>query len=262
MDTMKCFVIMPISDAEGYEKGHFTRVYEHLIKPAILSSGFEPVRADEKKNTNYIVIDILKMILESDMVICDLSSRNANVLYELGIRQAFNKKALLLKDRKTEKVFDIQGLRYIEYDESLRVDEVKKDVVRISESIIETHQAHENEVNSLIQLLSIKPASISNSVELSNETSLILKAIESIDDRLNNLEKKSPVLREHKFVPISKDLNNERFDIGNYVTVDNKEFGQITNVLNDGILIRTADQNLVKMSFDDPQLIRAIITPF
>ena len=36
----KCFIMMPISDAEGYDKGHFTRVYEHLIKPAVMDAGF------------------------------------------------------------------------------------------------------------------------------------------------------------------------------------------------------------------------------
>ena len=35
-DKKECFVIMPISDAEGYDKGHFTRVYEHLVKPAVI----------------------------------------------------------------------------------------------------------------------------------------------------------------------------------------------------------------------------------
>ena len=39
-DKKKCFVIMPISDAEGYDKGHFTRVYEHLVKPAVIEAGF------------------------------------------------------------------------------------------------------------------------------------------------------------------------------------------------------------------------------
>lgn len=48
-DKKKCFVIMPISDAEGYDKGHFTRVYEHLIKPAVIEAGFEPVRNDKKE---------------------------------------------------------------------------------------------------------------------------------------------------------------------------------------------------------------------
>jgi hypothetical protein len=42
-DKKKCFVIMPISDAEGYDKGHFTRVYEHLVKPAVIEAGFEPM---------------------------------------------------------------------------------------------------------------------------------------------------------------------------------------------------------------------------
>ena len=47
-DKKKCFVIMPISDAEGYDKGHFTRVYEHLVKPAVIEAGFEPMRADDR----------------------------------------------------------------------------------------------------------------------------------------------------------------------------------------------------------------------
>ena len=71
-DKKKCFVIMPISDAEGYDKGHFTRVYEHLVKPAVIEAGFEPMRADDTSKANFIVVDILKQILESDMAICDL----------------------------------------------------------------------------------------------------------------------------------------------------------------------------------------------
>ena len=55
--------MMPISDAEGYDKGHFTRVYEHLIKPAVMDAGFEPVRADDTSKANFIVVDILKHFL-------------------------------------------------------------------------------------------------------------------------------------------------------------------------------------------------------
>lgn len=95
-DKKECFVIMPISDAEGYDKGHFTRVYEHLVKPAVIEAGFEPMRADDTSKANFIVVDILKQILESDMAICDLSSRNPNVFYELGIRQAFNLNSCLI----------------------------------------------------------------------------------------------------------------------------------------------------------------------
>ncbi|WP_299156375.1 hypothetical protein, partial [uncultured Christiangramia sp.] len=49
-----CFVIMPISDSSNYEKGHFERVYDFIIKPACISAGFEPVRADDVLTTNHI----------------------------------------------------------------------------------------------------------------------------------------------------------------------------------------------------------------
>lgn len=187
-DKKYCFVIMPISDQVDYDKGHFSRVYEHLIKPACEKVGFIPVRADEESKTNYIVIDIIKKILESDMVLCDLSSKNPNVLYELGLRQAFNRKSVLIKDNKTSKIFDIQGLRTIDYDESLRIDDIKNKIDLIAKTLEATYNSTENDVNSLIQLLSIKPASFNDSVELSQDSSLILDAISNISDRLNNLE--------------------------------------------------------------------------
>ena len=83
-----CFIIMPISDHDKYSPGHFGRVYEYIIKPACLVAGFEPLRADDVKTTNYIALDIIKQIISCDMAICDLSSQNPNVLYEVGIRQA------------------------------------------------------------------------------------------------------------------------------------------------------------------------------
>lgn len=183
-----CFVIMPISDQIEYDKGHFSRVYEHLIKPACEDAGFIPIRADDESKTNYIVVDIIKKILESDIVLCDLSSKNPNVLYELGIRQAFNKKSVLIKDNKTARVFDIQGLRTIDYDETLRIDEVKSKIKLIAKTLEDTFNSSENDVNSLIQLLSVKPATFNESVELSQDSSLILDAISNISERLNKIE--------------------------------------------------------------------------
>ena len=108
-----CFVLMPISDPEEYDTGHFRRVYDHLIVPSCEKAGFNPVRADEVKKTNHIVLDVLKKIVESEMVLCNLSSKNPNVLYELGIRQAFNLPVTIIKDKSTSRIFDIQGIRDI-----------------------------------------------------------------------------------------------------------------------------------------------------
>lgn len=179
---------MPISDNPNYPKGHFTRVNEHIIKPACILAGFEPIRADDVLNTNHIALDILKKIIDSDMAICDLSNQNPNVLYELGIRQAFNKPVALIKDYKTNRVFDIQGFRDLEYDENLRIDNVQEIIENLAEIIKITYNEREKQVNSLVKLLGITPAELADSTNISIETELILNQLNSIDRRLNLIE--------------------------------------------------------------------------
>lgn len=155
-----CFVIMPISDVDGYEKGHFGRVYEYLIKPACEAAGYKVDRADDTSKTNMIIVDILQKAVKYDMAICDISSRNANVFYELGFRQAFNMKTVLIKDKKTVMPFDISSIRTLSYSETLRIDEVEKGRVELQKALEETEKADSNDVNSLISLLSISKAVI------------------------------------------------------------------------------------------------------
>jgi hypothetical protein len=183
-----CFVIMPITDVPPYEAGHFKRVYEYIIKPACLKSGFAPVRADEVERANHIILDVLRRVLEADVVLCDLSSRNANVLYELGVRQAFNKPVVLIKDNQTERIFDIQGLRDIEYDAALRVDKTTPAINAIAASITNTTDGDQGEVNSLIQLLGVHAATIPQRTEVSGETGLILNFLSEIASRMTTLE--------------------------------------------------------------------------
>lgn len=183
-----CFIIMPISDTPGYQPKHFNRVYEHLISPACELAGLTPIRADDIVNTNYIALDVIKRIIESDMALCDLSSQNPNVLYELGIRQAFNKPVTLIKDRKTSRIFDIQGFRDYEYDESLRIDSVQEDVENLSKALKSTYEARDKEINSLVSLLSLAPARISEKTEISKETELVLNSISTLTKKVNELD--------------------------------------------------------------------------
>lgn len=261
---LTCFVIMPISDQEGYDIGHFGRVYEHLIKPACIQAGFTPMRADEQSKTNYIVIDIIKKILESDMVVCDLSAKNPNVLYELGIRQAFNKRALLIKDKKTTKIFDIQGLRYIDYNEDLRIDSVQSRVLEISKGIKETYEASESEINSLIQLLSIKPAQLKDTVELSDDTSVILKAINSINDRLSFIEGRTkPIISLNTDEEIkSYSINDEVISLGDRIFIDGKDNGTLVDVHPDGVILKQSDNKVKKIGIGLPIFKKVSKYPF
>ncbi|EOV9570490.1 hypothetical protein ACN5LI_002125 [Cronobacter turicensis] len=180
-----CFIIMPIADMHGYESRHFDRVYNHIIKPACDISGFSPIRADDVTSSNFIVLDILRKIVECDLAICDLSGRNPNVMYELGLRQAFNKKTVLIKDEKTISPFDVQAFRYCEYDSTLRIDNAQSNVQSISKSLSTTYSADGNDINSIVQLLKIQPAQVGEKTVLSEENSLIFKAIKELEQKFN-----------------------------------------------------------------------------
>ncbi|MGT3355753.1 hypothetical protein [Yersinia enterocolitica] len=183
-----CFVIMPITDSTGYDSGHFHRVYNHLIKPACEKAGFTAKRADDSSSSNMIVLDILKKIVESEMAICDLSSRNPNVLYELGLRQAFNKKTILIKDTNTISPFDVQAFRYAEYDQKLRIDNVANEINLISTALTSTYNSDADDINSIVQLLKIEPAKVGEKTILSEDSTILLEAIANLSNRVDAIK--------------------------------------------------------------------------
>lgn len=155
----KCFVIMPISDPDGYEKGHFRYVYEDLLKPAIEKAGFEAKRADDDDASNMIQVNIIRDIIEAPMAVCDLSTRNPNVLFELGIRQAFDLPVVLVQEQGTQRIFDISTINTIDYRSSLIYREVIEDREKISQAIKSTKD-NTTGVNSIIRLLEIGNAKL------------------------------------------------------------------------------------------------------
>ncbi len=159
----ECFIIMPISDVDGYAKGHFGHVYENIIYPSCEMAGYRAVRADEVKATNLIHLDILKNLIDAPIAICDLSSRNPNVLFELGIRQAFDKPVVLIQETGTPKIFDIAPLRYLEYSKEMKYHDVLQIQKELKDAIEATAAAdgETGNVNSIVKLLALSnPAKI------------------------------------------------------------------------------------------------------
>lgn len=175
-----CFIIMPIADPDGYDKGHFKKVYEDLFRVACDKSGFHAIRADEVQQTNLIHLDILQKLIASPMAICDLSNRNPNVLFELGLRQAFDKPTVLVQECGTPKIFDISPLRYTEYRKDLKYREVLEDQESIAEALKATKKATDNGegINSIINLLSLSsPASLKDITD--NDSAKMLQIVMS-----------------------------------------------------------------------------------
>jgi len=208
-----CFVLMPISDPDGYVKGHFKHVYDDILVPACDSAGFKAVRADQVKQSNLIHLDILQKLLEAPMALCDLSSRNPNVLFELALRQAFDKPVALAQEVGTPTVFDISPLRYAEYRKERTYHEVLEDQAAIATAIKDTFEAHKRGkgVNSIVKLLALsKPAALPeiNAPDASADIQqLILAELSQLRDEVRNTRREAVIARRPVRDQVSSELS-------------------------------------------------------
>lgn len=115
---------MPITTHEdeaaryGGDKEHWKHVMESLFIPAIQAAGYEPV-IPAAKGSFLIHGQIIKHLSETDLVLCDLSSHNPNVFFELGVRTSINLPVALVKDEHTSIPFDTSGINTFQYKSTL-----------------------------------------------------------------------------------------------------------------------------------------------
>ena len=86
-----CFVLMPFGSKLGPRRRteiDFNRVYALAIKPGIEDADMFPIRADEEKLGGIIHKAMFERLLVCDFAVADLTTSNANVMYELGVRHA------------------------------------------------------------------------------------------------------------------------------------------------------------------------------
>lgn len=180
----KCFVIMPISDQGDYPPDHFTKVYKQIIKPSVEEAGYEAYRIDENNICDAIINKIFSAIQECPMAICDLSNRNPNVLYELGLRQAYDKPVVLIQDDKTDKIFDVSGISTVFYKSSRQYEDVLEARENIKKTILSTK---EGKANTLAKVIKVNAADFSQ-IEVSQDdrTNIILEEIYSEIRKLKN----------------------------------------------------------------------------
>jgi hypothetical protein len=107
LDT--CFVMMPFGP-------WFDRYYQEIYAPAIAEAGFEPIRADELFTTGSVVEQIWDQIEKAKLLLADLSGKNANVFYELGLAHAARKPVVFTSSNDEDVPFDLRHLRVIVYD--------------------------------------------------------------------------------------------------------------------------------------------------
>lgn len=109
MSTYYCFVMMPFN-------AQFQSYYELIFSPAVSAVGFQPLKVDEIYTPTQISQDIYDLIESSSIVLADVTGKNPNVNYELGIAHALGKQAVIITQTSDDVPFDYRHLRYILYD--------------------------------------------------------------------------------------------------------------------------------------------------
>src|SRR5215831_14264936 len=104
-----CFVIMPFGPP-------FDRYYKNIFVPAIEEAGLRPVRGDSIFLPSAIIQDIWRLLSDAKVLVADLTGRNPNVFYELGLAHALQKPVILVANSMDDVPFDLRGLRVLSYD--------------------------------------------------------------------------------------------------------------------------------------------------
>jgi hypothetical protein len=114
-----CFVLMPFGtkpDGTGAVVD-FDAVYHELIAPAIAEAGLEPLRADEEVTGGIIHKPMFERLILCEFAVADLTSANANVFYELGVRHAVRPwSTVLIYAQGSRLPFDVAPQRALPYE--------------------------------------------------------------------------------------------------------------------------------------------------
>ncbi len=133
-----CGIVMPISECDGRKASHWSDV-RHIVELAAKEAGFNARLVSDTFESNLIHKEILQNIYQDDIIICDVSGRNPNVFFELGIRMATQKPTVIIKDNVTAYPFDTGPNRYIEYPSDLRhpgMEQFKAELIKALQKTI------------------------------------------------------------------------------------------------------------------------------
>lgn len=113
----------PISDCDGLNKHHWSEVHS-IVEDSIKDLNLEFRLVSEADEVRVIHGTIVNNLFDNDIVIFDVSGKNPNVMFELGMRLAFDKPVIIIKDDVTDYIFDVAVIEHISYRRDLRFSSI------------------------------------------------------------------------------------------------------------------------------------------
>ena len=141
-----CGIIMPISNLDGCSADHWVEV-KSILSEAIENAGFSASLVSDADDSGIIQKRIVQNIYDNDIVVCDVSGKNPNVMFELGMRLAFDKPTIIVIDDKTNYSFDTSPIEHISYPRDLRYHSIIKFKDKLKEKICATIKKSQDDPN-------------------------------------------------------------------------------------------------------------------
>jgi hypothetical protein len=219
-----CFFLTPIGEPNSPERGRADRIQKYILNE-VLAAKFKVVRADELPQPGSITHQIIKLLFDADLIIADLTGGNANVVYELAIRHAFNKISVHLIDKAQKIPFDLKDERTIVFDlqDPASNDECKKELAKIIKIMSQRKFEYSSPV---FRVLGVAAAAEEDKEEfletmagqiesIANDVSFIESNISSIETDVSLLDKKENELEDIDKTTqiICKDLYDVKLDV-------------------------------------------------
>ncbi|HLP84444.1 MAG TPA: hypothetical protein VK157_08840 [Phycisphaerales bacterium] len=139
---MTCGIVMPISTIDGMSESHWRDV-KTILELAIRAAEFKPNLVSDAEDAGVIHRRIVQNLYENPVVVVDVSCRNPNVMFELGMRLTFDKPTVIVCDDKTPFIFDTRVVEHIIYPRDLRHPLVEAFKAKLADKIASTIKNHD-----------------------------------------------------------------------------------------------------------------------
>jgi len=133
---------MPFTTTISCREEEWTHIFENIIKPSVINSGLDFSCKRAKATRGNVVRDIVNDLYQSYVVIADLTDRNPNVFYELGVRHALTERTILIAQKEEDIPSDLKSYAYHIYE--WKTDEGKKRfALKMKELLLDIEQKPE-----------------------------------------------------------------------------------------------------------------------
>ncbi len=179
-----CFIISHIGDRDSPERLDADKKLKHIFNPIFRELNYETKRSDEEATAGFISTQIIKRLIESNLVIADISFENANVFYELAVRHAVKKPVIIIKKPNQRPPFDITDLRAIDVD--MKDPDVWQPAMKqLKEYIIESEKNSEKASESILSNF-MASFNLQSHQDKESDTLRIVKDVQSQMNRLSH----------------------------------------------------------------------------